>query len=169
MEDQLETVIRRAAVDDADAVARVHVASWREAYADHLPRTYLDGLEVADRARRWRDLLADHRGTTWVAEQEGEVVGFAHLAAARDEDADPGTLEIQSIYLMPAAWGHGAARELMRTMLATVGSAPVTLWVLGANDRARHFYRRHGFQPDGVERTEEIGGTTVLEVRYRRG
>jgi ribosomal protein S18 acetylase RimI-like enzyme len=45
----------------------------------------------------------------------------------------------------------------------------VTLWVLADNERARHFYRRHGFQADGVERIDEVGGAELLEVRYRRG
>ena len=40
--------------------------------------------------------------------------------------------------------------------------------MLAANERARHFYRRHGFQPDGVERYEDVGGDDLLEMRYRR-
>lgn len=171
MEDQLPEVrIRRAAVEDADPIAAVHVASWREAYAQELPAEYLAGLDVAARARTWRETLASHGSTVLVAEDQGRVVGFASFGPARDEDAPLGAQELYAIYLEPSAWGHGIARDLMRTVVGHVGEdAVLTLWVLASNDRARHFYRRHGFQPDGVEHLEEIGGTPVLEVRYRRG
>ena len=41
--------IRRARPEDAEAVARVHVAGWRHAYRGLLPDDYLDGLDWRDR------------------------------------------------------------------------------------------------------------------------
>ena len=105
-----------------------------------------------------------------MAEDEGAIVGFSYLGPSRDEDAERTTMEIYAIYLDPHAWGRGVARELMRTTLAAVpDGAAVTLWALDANERARHFYRRNGFVPDGVEKMEEFGGEYLKEVRYRRG
>ena len=50
----------------------------------------------------------------------------------------------------------------MRTVIAEVGDkTTVTLWVLADNERARHFYRRHGFQADGVDRYDDIGGESL--------
>lgn len=172
MVDDVEVLIRAATPDDAESIAKVHVASWREAYSDVVPQDYLDRLDPTERAERWRTTLTSlNRGTSvWVAEEEGEILGFASLGPSRDEDADRTTMEIYAIYLEPSAWGRGVARELMRTVLAAApDDGPVTLWVLGLNDRARHFYRRNGFTPDGVERLEEIGGQYFTEVRYRRG
>lgn len=172
VDDLTEVTIRTASADDADAIAQVHVASWREAYTGVIADDYLATLDVDERAERWREQLAADAGDTqvWVAEQEGALVGFASLAPSRDEDAERDTLEIPAIYLQPSAWGHGVARELMRTIVAAVPeNASVTLWVLDANERARHFYRRNGFSPDGVERLEEIGGQAYREIRYRRG
>jgi len=172
VEDVTEVLIRTATVEDAEKIAAVHLASWREAYTDVVPQEYLDSLDLDERTRAWREVFADlDRATSvWVAEDEGGVVGFASLGPSRDEDAERTTMEIYSIYLEPSAWGRGVARELMRTVLAALpdGSA-VTLWVLAANARAAHFYRRNGFTADGVERMEEIGGQHFREVRYRRG
>lgn len=42
------------------------------------------------------------------------------------------------------------------------------LWVLKHNARARRFYERAGFAPDGAEEAEEIAGARVPEVRYAR-
>ena len=172
VEDVAEIGIRTASVDDAEQIAAVHIASWREAYADVVPQSYLDSLDHASRTEEWREVFADlDRGTSvWVAEEEGEVLGFASLGPSRDEDADRTTMEIYAIYLEPSAWGRGVARELMRTVLAALPpGAAVTLWVLAANERAQLFYRRNGFTADGVERMEEIGGQPFREVRYRRG
>lgn len=168
--DLTDVTIRPATVEDAGQIAQVHLASWREAYAGAVSEDYLAGLDVESRAERWRRTLADDPSTqVWVAQDEGRIIGFAALGPSRDEDADRTTMEIYSIYLEPSAWGHGVARDLMRTVLAEVpGGAAVTLWVLSTNERARHFYRRNGFSPDGVERVEEIGDKHVNEVRYRR-
>lgn len=172
VEDVTEVLIRPATVRDAERIAHVHVTSWREAYSDVLPSEVLAHLDEGKRTEQWREILTDlDRGTSvWVAEEEDAVLGFASLGPSRDEDADRTTLEIYTIYLEPSAWGHGVARELMRTVLSAVpDTSTVTLWALDANDRARHFYRRNGFTADGVERMEEIGGQHFREVRYRRG
>lgn len=172
VDDLLEVTIRPATVEDAAQIAEVHVTSWREAYSSVVGEQGIDELDVEGRTGWWRRLLADppKDTTTWVAEEGDEVIGFASLGPSRDEDADRNTYEIYSIYLEPHAWGQGVARELMRTVLAAVPEdSPVTLWVLAANDRARHFYRRNGFTDDGVERLEEIGSQRYRQVRYRRG
>ncbi len=172
VEDTLDVLIRAADVSDAERIARVHVSSWREAYADLVPGEHLPGHDAQARARDWAEHLTNPpRGSsTWVATEGETVLGFAALGPSRDEDADRTTLEIYAIYLEPSAWGRGVARDLMRTVLAAVpAEGVVTLWAPDGNERARHFYRRNGFQPDGVERIEEIGGLPLKEIRYRRG
>lgn len=173
VDEPAEVTIRPATVDDAEEIARVHVASWRQAHTGVVAEEYLSHLDVTGRAERWRDTIAgrvDPPTQVWVAEDEGRVIGFASLGPSLDEDAERSTMQIYTIYLEPHAWGRGVARELMRTVLAGVpAGAPVTLWVLAGNERARHFYRRNGFSPDGVERLDEIGGQQYRELRYRRG
>ena len=171
VDELLDLNIRPATAEDARAIAEVHIASWRHAYAGVVDKDFLAELDVERRTDEWASRLAEasHRTRILVAEQEGTVVGFAMLGPSRDEDAELGGLEIHAIYLQPEAWGRGVARELMRTVLSdTPTETPLTLWVLAANERARHFYRRHGFVPDGVERLEPIGAENHLEVRYRR-
>jgi len=164
-----DIVVRRAEAADAQAIAAVHLASWREAYAGVLPQKYLATLDVAERKKQWDHILASEGTRTWIAATPERLYGFASLGDSRDEDSTRGDLELYAIYVDPVAWGHGVARDLIRTLLDEVPSrTTVSLWVLADNARAQHFYRRHGFWPDGVERREEIGGTDVTEVRYRR-
>lgn len=165
--------IRPARLEDAPEIARVHIASWQEAYAGFVPDDVLANLDVARREEEWHKHLdnAGRHGThTWLATADVGPVGFATMGPSRDEDADRRTYEIYAMYLAPDAWGRGIARDLMRTILAEPAAEdPITLWVFSDAERARHFYRRHGFQPDGTERIETFGGSALLEVRYRRG
>lgn len=169
-EQRREHVVRPAEILDAAGIAQVHVHSWQHAYAGLVPESYLSSLDVAHRTEIWsRDLGAGGRVRAWVATVDGVVVGFISLGPSQDEDAERYALQVYAIYLDHDMWGSGAARELLRTALADVPPrTPVTLWVFAESDRARHFYRRHGFQPDGTERTEEVGGADLLQIRYRR-
>ena len=166
--------IRPATPSDAVHIAQVHVTSWQGAYAGLLPDEYLADLDPTTRVRQWESVLGTQGGPTnqgrvLVAEQNGHTLGFASFGLSADEDADPGTHELYAMYLEPDAWGRGVARQLMRTVLAQIPpGATMTLWVLEGNDRAQHFYRRHGFQPDGVERIDEIAGLPLTELRFRR-
>jgi ribosomal protein S18 acetylase RimI-like enzyme len=173
MVEDTEVAIRIASVDDAASIARVHIASWQQAYEGIVSAEYLTSLDPAARQERWAQNLRDGARDgvrTWVADAGSRILGFASVGPARDEDAARGQEEIYSMYLDPAMWGKGVARDLMRTVLGDIaGGTPVSLWVLADNERARHFYRRHGFMPDGSERMEQFGGAPLLEVRLRRG
>jgi ribosomal protein S18 acetylase RimI-like enzyme len=164
-----DVTIRPATTADAEAIARVDIASWRGAYSEILSDSYLASLDVTDRTRQWTAAVTARHTTVLVAEDESGTVGFTRVGPCRDEDAEPGDLEIYAIYLHPRAWGTGVARDLMRTALD--GLAPgtvVTLWILSGNERAQHFYRRHGFQPDGTERLDEIGDQPLMQLRFRK-
>ncbi|HEY8719744.1 GNAT family N-acetyltransferase [Pengzhenrongella sp.] len=166
-----EVTIRTAELDDALAIARVHIASWQEAYTGIVSAEYLASLDPEVSQARWADVLRkgpDDGVQTWVAEVDNAVLGFASIGPSRDEDVARNEQEIYSIYLDPGMWGRGVARDLMRTLLGSIKPpAPISLWVLAENERARHFYRRHGFTPDGTEKLNEVGGQVLREVRYR--
>ncbi|HUQ39529.1 MAG TPA: hypothetical protein VM030_05200, partial [Acidimicrobiales bacterium] len=51
--------VRVAGVEDARAIAEVHVASWLAAYRGIIDDDVLDGLSVDARAARWVENLTD--------------------------------------------------------------------------------------------------------------
>jgi GNAT superfamily N-acetyltransferase len=103
-----------------------------------------------------------------VAERDGRVVGFAVVRAAEDPE---GAGELAAINVDPDHWGTGAGRALLvaaHAELARLGYEEAVLWVLPGNHRARRFYEVAAWVADGIERTDEVLGVVVAEVRYRR-
>jgi ribosomal protein S18 acetylase RimI-like enzyme len=165
-------IVRTAEIDDARAIAEVHVDAWRAAYRGLLPEAVLDQFS-ATRERTWRELLseASQASLTLVAvDDAGRVAGFCALSTpSRDDDADEGTAEIAATYVRPNHWRAGIGTALLDAAFARLrqeGYEGVTLWVFAANDRASAFYRTFGFQPDGRENRHDWSGD-LLEVRLR--
>lgn len=159
---------RPARVEDLRAVTTLHIRSWQRAYRGLLPQHHLDSLNIEEaidrRARNWPD-PGSH-----VAERHGQVVGWLALGPYRGEDAPAGSGEIYALYVDPPFWSAGIGGALLSyglPLLAEQQLAPVFLWVLRENMRARRFYERRGFIADGAEVGYEAGGATVPEVRYR--
>ena len=50
----------------------------------------------------------------------------------------------------------------------TMACREATLWVLDTNAGPRRFYEALGWTTDGTRKPVEIGGRTLIEVRYRR-
>lgn len=163
--------IRQATKIDARAIAEVHVHSWQWAYRGLLPDDYLDRLSVDGRTRAHAErLAAETEGRTWVAEQEGQIVGFVTAGPSRDPDAAPQTGEVGAIYLRREATGKGIGRALFAHAIRDLrqcGYRQATLWVLDTNLGARRFYERAGWIADGTTKTEERPGALLREVRYR--
>jgi GNAT superfamily N-acetyltransferase len=167
-------IIRQAARADAEAIAAVHVATWRHAYTGQIDQKVLDGLNLAEFTTRWqRNLSPQTKGSraTWVAEEQAKIVGFLAAGLSRDEGADKAAIgEIYALYVHPTAWNTGAGRLLMQEALAWLrksGFGAVTLWVLTTNTRTRRFYEIAGLRPDGKVKTDNRIGVELHETRYR--
>lgn len=163
--------VRTATVADALSIARVHTRSWQVGYAGHLPQAVLDGLSVERREQRWAERLAAAEDGVIVAEVDGEVGGFAAVGPSRDEGAALSTGELRALYVDPGRWGLGLGRRLLADadrVLLERGFAAANLWVLRSNSRARGLYERAGWTLTTGTKVEQMEGTVVEEVQYRR-
>lgn len=141
----------------------MHLTSWRETYAGLLSAAFLDAQDPAEREAMWRRVLDQSPGRVHVAESAGEVVGFSAVRR-HDDGAAPRPLELKVIYLLATHHGTGLGQGLLDAALA---DAPAFLWVAEDNPRARAFYRRNGFEPDGARETVEAW-ENMVEVRLVR-
>ncbi|MFY9928672.1 MAG: GNAT family N-acetyltransferase [Streptosporangiaceae bacterium] len=164
--------IRSAAPADAEAIARLHLASYRAAYQGLIPAGVLSSLRGEDRELRWQASLNDPRRRTLIAEDDDAVlalIGFAEVGPSRDKDAGAGTGELMALHVTQASWRRGVGRTLNDIAIATLaaqGFQAVTLWVLTGNSRARAFYEAMGWNHDGTARELLVQGIRVAEVRY---
>ncbi|MFF1356809.1 GNAT family N-acetyltransferase [Streptomyces sp. NPDC058297] len=168
-----EIRVRDMADADCEAVAGIRVRGWRTAYAGLMPASYLAALSIEEDAARRRErlALAGSSVVNVVAERAGDLVGWACHGPSRDDDLPPGEAELYAIYVHDGQLSTGVGRALLHTCLdrcADAGYERIRLWVLKGNARARRFYERAGFTPDGAEEPYEVDGEPVPEVRYVR-
>ena len=150
--------LRPATIDDARAIAEVHVASWLAAYRGLVPDEVLDAQSVDVRAAQWDEWLHKGETRTLVA---GGVDGFVTFRETSGE--------VAALYVAPdrARRGIGSALiDAAHAALHAAGRDEAQLWVFEANAPARAFYTAHGYVPDGARMVHERTG--VPEIRLCR-
>jgi L-amino acid N-acyltransferase YncA len=160
----MRIVVRPAEASDARGIAEVHVQAWREAYAHLVPTENLDRLSVDQRELRWSEILQGTAASHWVAVDDERVIGFAGSGPSQEPDAAR-EVQLWTLYVLASHYGSGAGQLLLD---AALGDATAVLWVADDNPRARAFYARNGFVPDGVTKTGPVAGTEILEARLVR-
>lgn len=165
-------VIRPAVHTDAERIAEITVAAWHVAYEGFIPPEIRAAQTVEPALRYFEFAVQNPEKRTWVAEDDEQVVGYAHIGEARDDDVDPdSTAELWSMYVDPDRTSEGFGSQLMDTATQSMRSHNYTggvLWVLTDNARARAFYERHGWADDHTPRTVTTeSGFDLRELRYR--
>lgn len=161
----------RADLEDAEGIAAVHVRAFDATYRDLLPDVAAGAPDIEARTERWQELLEPDTDAayTLVAEQRSTTVGFCSLATpSRDAEAAERTAEIAALYVAPSRWGNGVGSALITKALDELradGWTAVTLWVLEANEPARKFYARFGFEPDGLAGPDPMTERPKLRLR----
>jgi len=135
-------VIRTSGRDEAETHFQVQRAASLAGLAHIYPpdeHPYPDDVIRA----QWRE----KQGAVLVAERDGRVVGVVVVHACW----------LTNLYVLPEWWGSGVAGELHDAALAAMPDcAEVKLWVLEENRRARRFYEKHGWRPNGEARVVEF-------------
>jgi GNAT superfamily N-acetyltransferase len=173
--------IRRPRVEEARAVAVVHVETWRSAYKGVVDEKQLQALDVEARTEMWKKALILGEPSAFVAvdDDSGVIFGFASFGAPRDGDlaaleAGKGCGELYAIYVDASKWRAGAGAALMGAVERELARSyrEAALWVLVDNPRARAFYEKHGWRRDAGPHAERVvtagAATGLVEIRYRK-
>lgn len=151
---------------DAAAIGRIHVETWRDAYAGLLPDDGLLRLSPAIEAERWD--AAIRRGATVIVAEDAAagVVGFGSCGPSRAHSL-PFDGEVQTLYVAPDHHGRGAGRALLAALfeaLAAAGCKSALIWVL-ADNPSRFFYEAMGGR-HVADRDEPVWGRMMAERAY---
>ncbi|WP_157773336.1 GNAT family N-acetyltransferase [Brachybacterium vulturis] len=147
---------------DVPALARIHVRGWELAYSHLLHGEQWFGQEAIDRRiTHWTSWLtpgtpaADEGRYRVGRDGVGAVIGLA--ASWPPREAQPvRPRELSLLYLDEEWLGTGLAAALTEAILE---GGPASVWVAEDNPRARRFYEKAGFAPDGAARVEEHLGS----------
>ena len=123
--------IRPATVDDATRIADVWLSSWRATF----------DFEPAHRdedVRRWvrEELLVE--AEDWVATDPSDGDSVIALLGLSDT-------MVEQLYVRPDRIGRGVGRALLELAKRRRPDG-LDLYCFAANDRARRFYERNGFE-----------------------
>ena len=158
---------RVAVVEDAAAIASVHVRAWQTTYRGIVADEVLDGLKVGNRIQQWTKILGQPTHHTFVVEDADQgIIGFANGGSERRGDLGFEG-ELYAIYLLQEFRGQGIGTTLFRQIVDTLwksGMANMMLWVLEENPY-RDFYEGMGgshFHTDTVS----IGGRDFKELAF---
>ena len=148
----------------------MHHQAWVDAYSHLLPADWFQHWTVDVAIEEWRALLtspsAPDPTRLAVFDETGAAVAWVVAGPSRpdDEVAPVRDRELWGLYVARGHQGSGLARALAEQAL---GDGPAELWVFDGNPRAEAFYRKLGFERDGVEATHRETG--LHGIRMVRG
>ncbi len=150
--------------DDRLAISHIYEESWKFAYKDIIPQSYLESIP----AGRWVSGLDKEGMNTLVLIEDDTFIGTSGYCKSRFPDFN-GWGEIVSIYLLPQYMGKGYGKCLLDAVireLVCLGFYDIFLWVLEDNLRARKFYEKAGFTSTQNYLDDNIGGKELREIQY---
>jgi diamine N-acetyltransferase len=169
-----EPVIRRAGSADAATLAALGAETFAQTFGHLYPPADLQAfLTEAYSLERTRADLADRAKASWLAEADGQAVGFALAGpcALPHPQVTGACGELKRLYLLNAWQNGGLGAGLFDEALAWLQSqGPRTVWigVWSENHGAQRFYARRGFEKVG-EYGFAVGSIVDHEYIFRRG
>ncbi|WP_195908295.1 GNAT family N-acetyltransferase [Nostocoides sp. HKS02] len=155
--------VRPATAADASTLARVAAATFALACPPHVTQESIEAFISTNLSLgSFVGYLADADRDLFLAEDDGEPVGYAMVVAGDPADPDVKaalrhlpTTELSKIYVVPGSHGGAVAAALMVASLDAArdrGAAGVWLGVNQLNERAQRFYTKSGFSRVGTKR-----------------
>src|SRR3954451_3842189 len=172
-----EVSVRPAGPDDAEAIARVQLVTWRAAYRGLLPPAVLDDWDVPAAVDAWRAAVltppTPAHGVL-VALDGAEVAGFAAFGPAELGDGEEplaagATNEVTALVVEPR-WGrrgHGSRLLAAVVDLATsAGVVRLQMWLPEGDAVTARFLSSAGWAADGWARTLDTGAEPLRQLRW---
>ena len=163
------TCVRRAVAEDAPALARLGARTFIDTFG-HLykPEDLQAFLVESHSEAAYLRVLADPAYALWIAERDGEAIGYAQAGRCGlpHPDVQSGDGELKRLYVLAGRQNGGTGGALFAEALRWLErDGPRTLWlsVWSENHGAQRFYARHGFEfvaeyefPVGAQRDREF-------------
>jgi len=151
-----QAIIKPATFDDIEAIATVHIQSWKETYPGIMPAQRIAALNLESCMRNWqRSLEAGSR--VFVAVVDDTIVGFAAGDKNRSNEhcetglGDKCDCELAAIYILKEHHHRGIGRALVKRFAQTMkeeGYRSMVIWVAEKNPATGFYAALGGEQVD---------------------
>ncbi len=156
----MNITIRKMQYEDTKQVQLIAKTTWNATYEGIIPIEVQNNflkLNYSDESMK----LRIERSIVYVAEVEGEVVGFANYSPIKDG----GKIELAAIYLYPQFQGRGIGTALIQQAVKELeGIKEIYINVEKDNKIGMNFYEAKGFEIV-KESDEEFDGHILKQVR----
>jgi ribosomal protein S18 acetylase RimI-like enzyme len=153
---------------EAAALRDLHLFTWAVTYRERASEAWYPERLAAHAVRDWAEIVrsqAARGGGVLTARCDGRIVGLCQYGPTEDHDHDPEQVgQIHRLYVHPARQRTGIGRSLLTASVERLrqgGAHTAMLWVLETDQRAKAFYERLGWEPDGTRKTHP-----PTDVRY---
>ena len=151
--------IRHAAQSDFQAIAAIHIESWKDAYSDVLPAEFLDRKINSVFLTHWNEVEIQNEDIILVAE-ENSVIGFIAVWCRPIPFID-------NLHVRPSKRSKRVGSALMKAVareLINHGHKTAYLWVFESNQKAIQFYERLG----GIQKEQSMKTVFGYDVLSRK-
>jgi GNAT superfamily N-acetyltransferase len=155
-------MIRKAILEDCPRIAEIHVFGWRCAYKEFISIEYLiNKMTVKGREEKFIEYLSNKNGKeeTYIYEENNIIKGFMTIGDCRDNDKTNETFELEGIYIDPIFQRQHIGTRFVNYCVEKAidkNKKEIILWVFEKNKGSIEFYKRIGFEPDGINKLLEL-------------
>ena len=148
-----ELIIRKARIEDIEAISTIKVRAWQTAYRNIIENEYLDNMNIEHTIEENKRKFEQHN--LIVAELNNEVVGFCKYDYCNNEEKeDNADCELIAIYVKPEMKRNGIGKQLIQYVINQFKNArkrKMILWCLKENYPSRAFYEAMGGKPSKIK------------------
>lgn len=145
---------RLATSEDAAALAELGARTFTHTFGHLYQPSDLDIFLQNHSPDNWEKELADPAFEVRVALMDGRMVGYVKLGPPHLPFEPRGeAAELRQLYVVEEMKGQGVAHELIRWVIDRARDKRADhlyLSVFTDNHRARRFYEKYGFEPEGT-------------------
>ena len=145
---------RIATAEDAESLALLGAHTFTDTFGHLYQPADLKVFLQNHSAANWAKELGDPAFEVRIAERDGQLLGYVKLGPPHLPFEPRGeAAELRQLYVLEEAKGQGIAQELMNWAIDRARDRRADhlyLSVFTENHRARRFYEKFGFEPEGT-------------------
>jgi len=156
----MTVTVRRAGTNDAATIAKFALALFAQ-HRSYDPDRFAELGNLEGAARYYLSRAEADNAAVFVAETDGDVIGFAYLEFERIDYVNllENAIWLHDLYVDESRRGTGAGTMLMQAAVKfgkEVGASKIVLTVAAKNTLAHEFFQSSGFRDTMVEMTLNI-------------